>query len=100
MGVRVDHAAESQKVWEHVGEDFIAEEGWTEATAIMSTLDALRHATLALVEQQRIANRIALAAHELQVHGRVMVTDHGILDNPEHVDGYLNVKPEIKAALS
>lgn len=59
MADRIDHAAESQKIWDHVGEGFISEEGWTEATAIMGVLDALRHATLALVEQQRIANLIA-----------------------------------------
>lgn len=99
MEARIDHARSAQDHidWAH---DQQAAEGSFEFSVRDNALIAQAHATLALAEQQRIANRIALAAHELQVHGRVMVTDHGILDNPQHVDGYLNVKPEITAALS
>lgn len=61
MTKRIDHAAESERIAEHLGEDIIAQEGITDATIIATQLDALRHATLALVEQQRIANLIALS---------------------------------------
>lgn len=99
MTDRIDHAAEARKHIEWAHEQQAMEGQFDETVQHNATL-AVAEAVLALVEQQRIANRITLAAHELQVHGRVMVTDHGILDNPEHVDGYLNVKPEIRAALS
>ena len=60
MAGRVDHAAESERTWEHLGENVIAQEGITDATIIAESINTLRHATLALVEQQRIANLIAL----------------------------------------
>lgn len=55
----IDHAAESERITEHLGENVLAQEGITDATIIAATLDALRHATLALVEEQRTSNLIA-----------------------------------------
>lgn len=54
----LDHEAESQRCLEGV-HDWQAEQGITDETMITVTLEAQVHATLALVEQQRIANLIA-----------------------------------------
>ena len=59
MTTRIDHAAESDRIAEHLGESVIAQEGITDATIIATQLDAVRHAILALAEQQRTANLIA-----------------------------------------
>lgn len=59
MTTRIDHAAESERIAEHLGESVIAIEGITDATIIATQLDSLRHAVLALVDQRRTANFIA-----------------------------------------
>ena len=61
MRGRIDHAAEARKriVW---GEGWMEREGDTDVTNAVVALHAQVHATLALAEQQRIANLIALAA--------------------------------------
>ena len=61
MRGRIDHAAEARKriVW---GEEWMEREGDTDVTNTVAALHAQVHATLALAEQQRIANLIALAA--------------------------------------
>ena len=58
MTDRIDHAAAARRhiEWAH---EWREDEGATDATTI--ALLAQVHATLALVEQQRIANRIALS---------------------------------------
>lgn len=61
MTDRIDHAAVARRLMDLTGEGYVVHDGWTETTALMATLDAQTHATLALVEQQRIANQIALA---------------------------------------
>ena len=55
MRGRIDHAAEARKriVW---GEEWMEREGDTDVTNTVVALHAQVHATLALVEQQRIAN--------------------------------------------
>lgn len=83
---RIDHAAEARD--------------WTDRGVKASTSDAESrcvamaqvHATLALVEQQRIANRVALAG--LGVDGplrHLAVQPHG--------DFFVDVHPDIAAAL-
>ena len=59
MRGRIDHAAEARKriVW---GEEWMEREGDTDVTNTVVAMHAQVHATLALVEQQRIANLIAL----------------------------------------
>ena len=61
---RIDHAAEARThiEWTH---DWQEEEGSTDAACIATPLIAQAEATLALVEQQQIANLIALG--QLQV---------------------------------
>jgi len=60
-----DHRAQSERIAESVGE-WMGEEGMTDATMISSSIDALRHATLALVDatnaQTAAMERIARAA--------------------------------------
>lgn len=53
------HYDEAQKIIELAGEGFVEDEGWTETTAMMATVDANTHATLALAYEQRTANLIA-----------------------------------------
>lgn len=61
MADRIDHAAESRK---HIGwtHDWQEREGDTEEAGLATAVLAQAHATLALVEQQRLANRIALSS--------------------------------------
>jgi len=56
---RIDHAAEARKHLGWVGE---FDEGDSQDWPLVNATVAQVHATLALVEQQRIANLIALAA--------------------------------------
>lgn len=62
----IDHAAESDKVWEHLGESIIAIEGITDATIVATSIDALRHAVLELAAQQKAANIIAMMGGIIQ----------------------------------
>lgn len=57
MTARIDHAAVAVELDEVAGEHLTADEF---AYADMAFKGALVHATLALVEQQRVANLIAL----------------------------------------
>ena len=57
----IDHAAEARKRIV-CGEEWMEREGGTDVTNTVAALHAQVHATLALAEQQRIANLIALAA--------------------------------------
>ena len=59
MAERIDHAAEARKT----SEQTLSYGEYSEDTgAIVSMIAAQTHATLALVEQQRIANHIAYVA--------------------------------------
>lgn len=60
---RVDHAAHARRLMDLAGEGYVAHEDWTETTALMATLDAQTHATLALADQQEVANLIAFLDH-------------------------------------
>jgi len=68
-------------------------------TVVPALLEANARATLALVEQQKIANRIELAKLCLAGEGRVVVSEVGIFDNPESEHSWFQVKPEIQEAL-
>lgn len=87
---RIDHAAEARKLiaW---GEEWMGEEGSTDATNLATALHTVTHATLALVEQQRIANLIALSVKQpIRGGGQVWISSYG------H-DGVL--RPDISEAL-
>jgi hypothetical protein len=58
MSDRIDHAAEARRNIEGL-HDYQSEAGTTEASLLTVAIEAQAHATLALVEQQRIANLIA-----------------------------------------
>jgi hypothetical protein len=60
MTERTDHAAEALRNINGL-HDYQSEEGISDASMLTVAIEAQAHATLALVEQQRIANRIALA---------------------------------------
>lgn len=93
MTARIDHAAEALRLIDMAGESFVAEEGWTETTALMATLDAQTHATLALVEQQRTANLIALLDSYRDYDGSVPWTT--VHDSP----AYEAMRQQVAAAL-
>lgn len=67
MTDRIDHAAAARRhvEWAH---EWQGDEGSTDATNIATVLLAQTHATLALVEQQRIANLIALTQETFAAH--------------------------------
>lgn len=57
-GRRIDHASEARRNIDGL-HDYQSEAGMTEASMLTVAIEAQAHATLALVEQQRIANLIA-----------------------------------------
>lgn len=57
MSDGLDRVAESDDLAEMIGSEYTSNEGWTETTALLTQMEAQRQATLALVEQQRIANQ-------------------------------------------
>ena len=95
MTDRIDHAAEARRLMDLTGEGYVEHEGWTETTALMATLDAQTHATLALVEQQRLANLLqasyTLGSGEALSALRVNIGDG---DAPKY-----RLRPEIAALL-
>ena len=101
MSGRIDHVARSLAVMRHALNNCEGEE------ALISLATAQLDATLALVEQQRIANLIALAACAANpdVHEVLSEAAHSVLDaliatvqdslDDEHVE----IADDIKAAL-
>lgn len=61
MSKRIDHVSKALRSIEGL-HDYQAEEGMTGESMLTVALEAQAHATLALVEQQRIANLIAARA--------------------------------------
>lgn len=59
--VRVDDTHLARVLMESIGDSYTQEEGLTETTALIETINAQTHATLAVAEQLRIGNMIALA---------------------------------------
>ena len=95
MTDRIDHAAEARKHidWAH---DWQEREGDTEEAGLATAVLAQAHATLALVEQARIANLVGLlkdtfASHQaLEALSDVATAQSGQL---------ISLRPDIAAAL-
>lgn len=60
MSTRIDHAAEARRNIEGL-HDYQSEQGLTDGSLLTVAIEAQVHATLALVEQQRLANVIEVA---------------------------------------
>lgn len=56
------HANKARETMLHMNEDWISQEGQTDAAMVTTAIFAQTEATLALAEQQRTANLIALLA--------------------------------------
>ena len=101
MTERIDHAAEAVKhiEWAH---DQQGTDGEFEFTVRDNALIAQAEATLALVEQQRIANIIALAEVAQDQYGNYS-GEAGLIgqlfDNPTTELGNMQIKPVIKEGL-
>lgn len=98
MNDRIDHVAEAQR------SDEITQEQWTtfafetsDASNLYTAIQEQKHATLALVEQQRIANLIALA-HVADQHENVSPAEQQAWD-ALGVRGAGTLRPNIAAAL-
>lgn len=108
MSERIDHGQEARK---HIGwaHDWQGREGDTEATGIATALiaqaEATLHqadATLALVEQQRLANLIAIATQPIaSPTGTPVTAAQKALCNMKHGDteSWFEFRPEIATAL-
>ena len=90
-GMVIDHTAEARKILEAV-------EPYTNNDLGVAMNSAHIHATLALVEQQRIANLISLGSQEFGVHG---ATDDLTICRPIYrvEDNKLILDPGIRAGL-
>lgn len=95
---RIDHAARSRRRME---ETLSSHETGEDAGAIVVALAALNDAVLALVEQQRISNLVALASTEGKIHLSNMSTVNQLFDAGSEgliaPNGLIN--PDIAAAL-
>lgn len=109
MSDRVDHRAEARLALEHAMRD--VSENWTARTGESKAdiiAQAQVHATLALVEQQRIANRLMLAALVSDVELRVgqhgarvgLLGPEGIFRNPPHPDARCPLDDDIREGLT
>lgn len=100
MSNRTDHAAEARGLFRWL-EEWQGEEGSTDATNIACALMAQAHATAALVEQQRIANLIALGYGHASPSGDVVGEARRALveRRPGTTDGRHQLRPDAAAAL-
>lgn len=102
MTDRIDHAEKARTELDFLHE-WMAEEGQTDATQLASAIEAQVHATLALVEQQRIANIIALT--RIETENQATPTDAlDALYSREEPTGWgqdvsLHTRPEIMKGL-
>ena len=99
MSGRIDHAAEARKriVW---GEEWMEREGDTDVTNTVVALHAQVHATLALAEQQRIANLIALSeSGRTTVNGARAALSALYVGAVEDGTAHMQLRPDIAAAL-
>ncbi len=96
MTDRIDHAAEARKhvEWAHAQQASYGE--FEESVQHNATL-AVAEAVLALVEQQRIANRITLGTvlSDTAAQGYI----GGVLFTPEHEFSMTELLPEIREGL-
>ena len=96
MSDRIDHAAEARKCIEWATKWQIAA-GSTAATENAHALIAQTHATLALVEQQKIANMIALMDSPRTATSVARVAERALAEGEPVVNRTL--RPEIATAL-
>ena len=103
MTERIDHADEATQgimvASLRVSEDFSTQTGEHKADILA---EAQVHATLALVEQQRIANVIALAKFAIEQYGTYVPTGANLpalFLPPETDQGNVRLNPDIAAAL-
>ena len=100
MPERIDHADEAiQGIMVaslRVSEDFCTQTGEHKADILA---EAQVHATLALVEQQRIANVIALANSANPILSEQVATDAATALAGRQYGGWFELKPDIAAAL-
>lgn len=98
---RIDHAAEARK---HIGwtHDWQEREGDTKEVGLATAVLAQTHATLALVEQQKVANVIALSQAE---DGNGWTSEQAVAAvfrehwDDESGQGHCTIAPDIAAAL-
>ena len=89
MSERINHAARA-RIERDALNDVLSDEGITDASIVATAILVQVHATLALVEQQRIANLIALHRHEVK---------YDIGSWSRLYDEGEELRPEIKEAL-
>lgn len=101
MTERTDHAAEARKAIESTYPIALPYDS-AEAQYHGALMEAQVHATLALVEQQRIANLIALAEHTQRRYGTVAGEAGGVgtlLSYGETPDSNMRVRNDVAYAL-
>ena len=94
MSDRIDHEAKAEHLIGHIRGRTVS----TDAGVLAEAMTAHAEATLALVEQQRIANLISLGSQEFGVHG---ATDDLTIYRPIYrvEDNKLILDPGIRAGL-
>lgn len=96
MAERIDHAAEARKHIEWAHEQQSEDGRFDESVQHNATL-AVAEAVLALVEQQRIANRITLGTVLFDTAAQGYVGQ--VLFTPEHEFSMTELLPEIREGL-
>jgi hypothetical protein len=118
MSDRIDHVAEAARVMEAGRRAAVEAAAWAKhgsperadgygKKAHGCWMQAQAHATLALVEQQRIANRLMLAALVSDVELRVgqhgarvgLLGPEGVFHNPATLDGRAPLDDDIREGL-
>ena len=98
MSDRIDHVARAERLIEAARGRTVSRD----AGAVVESLLAQAEATLALVEQQRIANLVALADTLREVPANQIVVDaRGVLFvyREHEMGGWVELHPDIAAAL-
>lgn len=90
---RIDHAGKARQILAEIPD------GATEAGTMAWCAEAQVHATLALVEQQRIANLIALAAPQPGIGTGGEVSLPSWMPATDGKIAYMRLRPEIADAL-
>ena len=101
MPERIDHYRKANKALD-IAQIFAHTAGSTDIGQIMNVLVGQVEATLALVEQQRIANLIALANSKNPILSEQVASDAAtalIEHHPSEYGGWFELTPDIAAAL-
>ena len=102
MTERIDHVKVAQR-----NLDFVGKEAMESPEALVTVTAALVHATLALVEQQRISNRLMLAALVADVELRTgqngsrvgLLGACGVFHHPKNIGERAHLDDDIREAL-